>query len=81
MPWRDSWEYLAPLPVMDPGHRMELTRIIQLSTGGGPHLYLLGGLYSLSDSVGVYTPGVWDLEWNTPSLSYYWDDGLDPPMG
>ena len=60
---------------------MELTRIIQLTWGGGPRLYLLGGAYSLDDGVGVSTPGVWELQWNTTSQSYYWDDELTPPMG
>ena len=60
---------------------MEDTRIIQLNIGGGPMLYLLGGDYHLSDYAGKITPGVWQLEWNTTSQSYYWEDRLHPPMG
>ena len=58
-----------------------MTRIIQLTMGGAPTLYLLGGDYHLSGTVGVSTPGVWELVWNRTSRSYYWGDGLDPPMG
>ena len=35
----------------------------------------------LNSDVGGATPRVWELQWNRTSHSYYWDDGLDPPMG
>ena len=60
---------------------METTRIISLTMGGLPNLYLLGGSHSKSDNVGEYTNNVWQLEWNSTSQIYYWIDGLSPPMG
>ena len=59
---------------------MELTRIIQ-PYNRTPGLYLLGGAYSLDGDAGESTPSVWELMWNSTSQSYYWKDGLDPPMG
>ena len=81
VPWRDSWEYLPPLPLMDQEHRMELTRIISLTTGGVPLLYLLGGGYDLSNSVHTLTNNVCSLAWNSTSQSYYCAYGIQAPMG
>ena len=60
---------------------MDTTRIISLTRSGVPRLALLGGEYYLNSDVGGATSRVWELQWNRTSQSYYWDDGLDPPMG
>ena len=73
LPWKDTWLELPPLPDIDPGHRMEFTRIFTLNTGGnGLRLYLLGGDYAQARGGGRYTRRVWMLNWNPSNSSYYW---------
>ena len=80
LPWTDTWLELPPLPDIDPGHRMENTRIFSLNTGGSLRLYLLGGLYYLGGR-GRYTRSVYQLQWQDSNRSYYWTDHWDPDMG
>ena len=54
LPWKNTWLELPPLPVIDQGHRMEETRIIQLAMDGGPKLYLLGGTNYMNENIPLF---------------------------
>ena len=81
LPWKDTWLEFLPLPVQDPGHRMEETRIFSLYTNSGLKLHLLGGFYDLGGDRATYTSKVWRLLWRESNSSYYWSDEWDPAMG
>ena len=81
LPWKDTWLELPPLPVMDPGHRNQTTRIFSLHTDSGLRLHLLGGFYDQGGGEARYTRSVWRLEWQDSNSSYYWTDDFEPSLG
>ena len=81
LPWNNTWLELPSLPYMDPGRRMEFTRIFSLNLEGVPRLHLLGGDYAHSSGGITLSSTVWGLLWNYTNNSYYWTTKWSPPMG
>ena len=83
IPWNNTWLDLPPLP--DPGDgagRMDQTRIMFMTGGGGMQLYLLGGTrYDWNTGTATVTGRVWRLVWESGSHTYSWTDSYVPALG